>query len=166
MHQGRRSVQNDILLDRAYQETRKAICGCLTLSVLAAISLLSIPVRSAPVKLREQTLAAWNDYVGWVRLHTKIRLKQSPFLWISELPPRRAEVRSGDIPVWRQGTEHPRRCPTDFIHDWPGAVFIPKGTISKFWPSRATMTAIQKSISLLSLRRNSFDRQDLMTCFP
>ena len=52
--QGSRPVQNDVLLDRAYRETRKAIYGCVMLSVLA-ISLLSIPVRSAPSKLREET---------------------------------------------------------------------------------------------------------------
>jgi hypothetical protein len=76
-------------------------------SVLAAVALLSTPVRSAPTKLREETLAAWNDYVSWVRLRTEIRVKQSPFLWISELLLQRAEVRSGHIPVWRQSTERP-----------------------------------------------------------
>jgi hypothetical protein len=100
-------------------------------SVLTAVALLSIPVRSAPTKLREETLAAWNDYVSWVRLRTEMRVKQSPFLWISELPPRRAEVRSGHIPVWRQGTEHPTNVPYGLIHDWLGAIFIPKATISE-----------------------------------
>ncbi len=128
--QGSRPVQNDVLLDRAYRETRKAIYGCVMLSVLA-ISLLSIPVRSAPSKLREETLAAWNDYVGWVRWRTEMHVKQSPFLWISEVPPRRAEVHSGNIPVWRQGTEHPTKVPYGLIHDWLGAVFIPKATISE-----------------------------------
>jgi len=131
VHQRSRPIQNDVLLDRAYPETRRAIYGCVALSVLAAISLLSIPVSSAPSKLREETLAAWNDYVGWVRLRTEMHVKQSPFLWISEVPPRRAEVRSGNIPVWPQGTEYPVRVPYGLIHDWLGAVFIPKATISE-----------------------------------
>jgi hypothetical protein len=36
----------------------------------------------------------------------------------------------GDIPVWRQGTERATRVPYGLIHDWLGAVFIPKARIS------------------------------------
>lgn len=124
-----RHLHNDILLDRAYLRTKGAIYGCLLLGVLAA-SLLATPVRSARSKLRDETLAGWNNYVDLVRMRTEMHVKQSPFLWISEVPPRRAEVRSGNIPVWRQGTDSPTRVPYGLIHDWMGAVFIPKATIS------------------------------------
>lgn len=120
---------HDILLGRAHVQTRRAIYGCLVLSVLAA-SLLSVPVRPAPPKLRDETLAAWNNYVDWVRMRTEMHVKQSPFLWISEVPPRRAEVHSENIAVWRQGTDSSTRVPYGLIHDWIGAVFIPKATIS------------------------------------
>ena len=100
------------------------------LGVLPAVSLLFITVRSTPATLREETVSAWNEYVGWVRVRTEMRVEQSPFLWISELPPRRAEVHSGEIAVWRQGTDQATKVPYGLIHDWLGAVFIPKATIS------------------------------------
>ena len=122
---------DEIRLNGALERTTKAIYSCLMLIVLASLSLFSSPMRSAPAELKEQTLAAWDEYVHWLSSRSEMRVKQSPFLWISELPPRRAEVHAGYIPVWQQATDHSKKVPQGLIHDWIGAVFIPKTTISE-----------------------------------
>jgi hypothetical protein len=46
------------------------------------------------------------------------------------LPGRFLQVQAGEIPVWREGADHPTKVPHGLIHDRIGAVFIPKATIA------------------------------------
>src|SRR5260370_12327939 len=46
------------------------------------------------------------------------------FLWVDEVPARRARVRAGEILVSPVGMQNPKRVPFGLIHDWVGAVFI------------------------------------------
>jgi len=116
---------------RRTRRSKNAIHLCLMLTVVASLSFMSTPVRSAPGKLKKQTLAAWDEYIHWVSFRSEMRAKQSPFLWISEVPPRQAEVHAGHIAVWRQATDQSTKVPYGLIHDWMGAVFVPKATISE-----------------------------------
>jgi hypothetical protein len=88
---------------------------------------------SAPAKangLKEETLARWNDYISSACLTAEARAKRSPFLRISELPERRLHVRAGETLVWRESDGHLEKMPHGLVHDWAGAIFIPKATIA------------------------------------
>jgi hypothetical protein len=98
--------------------------------VLALLALLSAPVQSTANDLKEQTLAAWDGYVDSACSRAEARAKESPFLRIDEEPKRRPQVRAGETTVWRESAGHPAKVPHGLIHDWMGAVFIPKVTIA------------------------------------
>jgi hypothetical protein len=80
--------------------------------------------------LKEQTLAAWDGYVSSTCSRAEARAKESPFLQIDEVAGRRLQVRAGETTVWRESEGHPAKVPHGLIHDWMGAVFIPKVTIA------------------------------------
>jgi len=98
--------------------------------VLALFALLSTPARSTANDLKEQTLAAWDGYVSSSCSRAEARAKESPFLQIDEVAGRRLQVRAGETTVWRESEGHPAKVPHGLIHDWMGAVFIPKVTIA------------------------------------
>ena len=101
---------------------------CFLPIILALTILLSSPVPSGATELDKKTLAAWDGYVRSARLRVEGRAKSSSFLRLDELPDNRFRVRAGGIPVWPEaGTPMP--VPRGLIHDWIGAVFIPKATI-------------------------------------
>ena len=98
--------------------------------VLALFALVSAPASSAGNDLKEQTLAAWDGYVSSTCSRAEARAKESPFLRIDDTPERRLQVRAGETTVWRESAGHPAKVPHGLIHDWMGAVFIPKVTIA------------------------------------
>jgi hypothetical protein len=93
------------------------------------LALISVPAQSRDLK--EETLAAWNGYIRSACVREEASAKRSPFLQISELPERRLRVRTGETVVWPAGDGHPARVPHGLIHDWAGAIFIPKATIAE-----------------------------------
>ena len=97
---------------------------------LAFVALLSAPTRSRATELKEQTLTAWDGYIGSACLRADVSAKQSPFLRISELSERRLRVHAGETLVWRESEVHPATVPHGLVHRWMGAVFIPKATIA------------------------------------
>jgi len=101
----------------------KAIFG-LTLTVASVPGLLSA------IELQPGTLKAWDEYVRSADLRMQARLGgQRPFLWTDESPDRKLRIRRGEIlvaPVVGHGTQN---VPDGLIHDWIGAVFIPKATV-------------------------------------
>jgi hypothetical protein len=105
--------------------------GYLLWIVLALIAMLSAPAKSAANDLKEQTLAAWNGYVSSACSRAETRAKESPFLQIDKVPGLRLQVRAGATTVWRETEGHPAKVPHGLIHDWMGAVFIPKVTIAE-----------------------------------
>jgi hypothetical protein len=98
--------------------------------VAALAALISAPIQSTATELKETTLAAWNRYIRSARDRAEMHVKGSPFLQINELPGRFLQVRAGEIPVWREGADHSTKVPHGLIHDWIGAVFIPKASIA------------------------------------
>jgi hypothetical protein len=99
-------------------------------SVLALLAVISIAAQSNASELREQTRVAWDTYVGSACLRAETRAKETPFLRISEQPERRLRVRQGETLVWRETTVAATNVPHGLIHDWVGAIFIPKATIA------------------------------------
>jgi hypothetical protein len=99
----------------------------------AAFALLlfaSVSAQAAPTELETQTVAAWDGYIRSTCARTEVRLDQSPFLRISEVPERRLRVRAGEIYVWPRSDGRPPKVPHGLIHDWIGAVFVPRATIA------------------------------------
>src|SRR5947209_11253474 len=121
------------MASRGREQRRKADGanrGYLMALVLALLALLSAPAQSMASELKDQTLAAWDGYISSACVRAEIRAKESPFLRISQLPETRRRVQAGEISVWREGEDHPAKVPHGLIHDWMGAVFIPKATIA------------------------------------
>ena len=112
------------------REMDRAGRSYLAAIVLGLFALFSAPAQSSANELKEQTLAEWNDYVHAACLRTEERGEASPFLRVSEQPGRRDRTRAGEIIVWREGDRERAKVPHGLIHDWAGAVFIPKATIA------------------------------------
>lgn len=98
--------------------------------VLALLALFSAPVQSVASELKEQTQAAWESYIHSACSRAEARARESSFLRINDLPERRLHVHAGETLVWREGDVHAAAVPHGLIHDWMGAVFIPKATIA------------------------------------
>lgn len=103
--------------------------GYLLSIVLALSVVVSAPAQSSANDLNEQTLAAWDGYVNSACSRAEARAKESPFLRIDDVPERRLQVRAGLTTAWRESGRHPAKVPHGLIHDWMGAVFIPKANI-------------------------------------
>jgi hypothetical protein len=98
--------------------------------MLASLALVSAPAQSTANDLKEQTLAAWDGYVNSACSQAEARANESPFLRIDQVTGRRLQVRAGETTVWRETDRHPVKVPHGLIHDWMGAVFIPKVTMA------------------------------------
>jgi len=89
-------------------------------------------LRAAELKLSQETVRAWEDYVKTTESRMQARLTgKVPFLWMDESPERRSRVRQGEIlaaPVVESGR---MRVPQGLIHHWVGAVFIPDASLDQ-----------------------------------
>ena len=91
-----------------------------------------VPELLGAMQLQADTVKAWDEYVrsAEARLQNRTDSTRS-FLWIDESPERRAQVQRGAVivaPVVGRGTKN---VPDGLIHDWIGAVFIPRATIER-----------------------------------
>lgn len=83
-------------------------------------------------ELEQKTLKAWNEYVDAEKDRMQDRLRPgSQFLWLDEVPNRRARVHSGEILVEPVVAHRPKRVPSGLIHDWIGAYFVPNATLDE-----------------------------------
>ena len=104
------------------------------LRVLALVGML-LPAKAEAVKLKEETLQAWDEYVQAADAGMQRRLSHDgTFLWIDEEPGRASKVRGPAIVVTPAGPHIPRKVPSGLIHDWIGATFIPGATIQDVVP--------------------------------
>jgi hypothetical protein len=98
--------------------------GILALSLLLAVS------TSHAVDLKPETVKAWDEYVQSVNSQLRDRLsRDGHFLRVEEAPDRVASLLQGQIvaePVAGNGHE---KVPHGLIHDWYGAVFVPRARI-------------------------------------
>jgi hypothetical protein len=100
-------------------------------AVLATI--LGGMCREAPgIELQRATLDAWQEYVraADARMQARRQSKDTPFLWIGELPERMRSVQRGGILVQAIPEHGITSVPGGLIHHWIGAVYIPDTTIA------------------------------------
>jgi hypothetical protein len=100
---------------------------------VTAIALLAaIPALGGAAELKPAAIDAWNGYVRAADARTTGRLADGkPFLWVDEDRDRALRLQRGEAViapmVGRNGTI---AAPGALIHDWIGAVHIPRGTIA------------------------------------
>jgi len=92
--------------------------------------LLSFVANAA--ELEQRTLKAWDEYIEAAkdRMHDRLR-PGATFLWLDEVPDRRAKVHGGEILVEPVVAHRPKRAPSGLIHDWIGTSFIPNATLDE-----------------------------------
>jgi len=93
-------------------------------------ALLFAPASKAAT-LKPAALEGWESYLEAANAQITDRaMSGQTFLWTDENAERLAKVRAGEIVLSEIAPEHGRRLPSALIHDWMGAVFIPKAKIS------------------------------------
>jgi hypothetical protein len=96
---------------------------------VAAIFLAALfsPVHTIAADLRPETIQAWNEYVRAAEERNLKHVSQgAPFLAIDALPAAAAKLRQGDVVASPAASNVPVKVPAGLIHDWTGAIFIPK----------------------------------------
>ncbi len=97
---------------------------------LVILVLLLAPALSSAADLKPETLQEWDAYVGAARTRMEKRAsRQAPFLWVDEEQDLAQRVRAGEILVGPVNGESPHLAPNGLIHDWIGAVFVPKAKL-------------------------------------
>ena len=91
--------------------------------------LLMSAALSRAVQPKQDTLQAWDNYIGQLKMAMAGRASGgSPFLGVYETPELMQRVQRGEVVV----TDHdPRKVPQGLIHHWIGAMFVPNATIDQ-----------------------------------
>jgi len=99
---------------------------------LAILFFLMAPALSSAIELKPETLQAWDAYVCAAKMRMKQRASgQAPFLWVNEERDLAQRVRGGEVLVEPADGESPHLVPRGLIHDWIGAVFVPKANLNQ-----------------------------------
>jgi hypothetical protein len=97
---------------------------------LVILSLLLAPALANAAELKPVTLQTWNACVNAQRIRMQERASgQAPFLWVDEDGDLDKRVRAGEILVEPVDGDSPHTVPGGLIHDWMGAVFVPKARL-------------------------------------
>lgn len=89
-------------------------------------------VTAKHVRLRPQTLAAFDNYVQEAELAMKPCLHgKVSFLWRALSPDFSQRVRDGQIPAELWSIDGPIQVPDGLIHDWIGIAFVPGATVAE-----------------------------------
>lgn len=83
------------------------------------------------VELTRETAEAFDSYIRVSESRLQKQIEDGPFLWVDGASERKERVRAGQVisePVIGKGDSD---VPDGLIHDWIGAVFIPKVTLAK-----------------------------------
>jgi hypothetical protein len=97
---------------------------------LAILFLLLAPALANAAELKPETLQAWDAYVGAAKVRMEERARgQAPFLWVDEERDLARRVRAGEVLVEPVDSHSPHTVPRGLIHDWIGAVFVPKAKL-------------------------------------
>jgi len=99
-------------------------------AAFATLFLLFAPAVLNATELKQETLTAWDAYMRGANLQVKERLdKNSPFLWIDEVPDRSRRVRQVGFLISPMGETNPEIVPNGLIHHCIGATFVANVTI-------------------------------------
>jgi hypothetical protein len=83
------------------------------------------------VDLKPETLQAWDASVQEAKTRMERRAGgHAPFLWVDEETPRLQRVKAGEILVEPADGDSPHSVEGGLIHDWIGAIFIPKARLA------------------------------------
>jgi len=97
---------------------------------LANLLLLLTPALCSAIDLKPETLQAWNDYVRAAKTRMEDRARgHATFLWLGEERELTQRVREGEVLVEPVDGDSPHTVPGGLIHDWIGAVFVPKAKL-------------------------------------
>jgi hypothetical protein len=81
---------------------------------------------AATLKLKPETVAAWDAYLQAANDKMQARLQPgATFLWIDEEPDRAERIRAKGPYIAPMVKDIPRKVPSGLIHDWLGAGFVP-----------------------------------------
>ncbi len=96
------------------------------------IVLLCLAGASHAVELKKQTLEDFDKYIRATEAHIAERTSgKRGFLWIDESPGRRAQVQQGQVAAQLYRGRRALEVRDGLIHDWIGAVFVPRATLDK-----------------------------------
>ena len=99
---------------------------------LTLLIFLMLPALSSAIEPKPETLQAWDAYVCSAKMRMQQRASgQAPFLWVFEQQDLAQRVRAGEVVVGPVDGESPHLVPRGLIHDWIGAVFIPKARLDE-----------------------------------
>jgi hypothetical protein len=99
---------------------------------LAVLFLLLTPALSNAIDLNRETVQAWDAYVLAAKMRMEKRVSgQAPFLWVDGEQDLAQRVRAGEVLVEPVDGDSPRTVPRGLIHDWIGAVFVPKAKLNE-----------------------------------
>ncbi len=100
---------------------------------LAALLALGAALSAArAAELRPETVQAFEKYIRETEARLDLRLRPgNRFLWTDEDPNRLARLRHGQLAVENRGGQDTIAVPGGLIHDWMGAVFIPRATLAR-----------------------------------
>jgi hypothetical protein len=101
-------------------------------TVAAAVLIVFAPfaLGASELKLKPETLNAWDDYIREVNSRMQARLQPgAKFLWLDEEAGRVGRARAGEILVAPIDGHIPKAVPSGLIHDWISATFIPNATL-------------------------------------
>jgi hypothetical protein len=97
---------------------------------LAILFLLLAPALSNAAELKPETLQAWGAYICAAETRMVKRASgQAPFLWVDEVRDAAQRLRTGEVLVGPVDGDSPHTVPRGLIHDWIGAVFVPKAKL-------------------------------------
>jgi hypothetical protein len=84
---------------------------------------------AATLKLKPETLAAWDAYLQAANDKMQARLQPGAhFLWLDEEPDRAEKIRKRPY-IAPAVNDIPRKVPSGLIHDWLGVGFVPNAKI-------------------------------------
>ena len=84
----------------------------------------------APVELKPDTLSAFETYIREAETAMEGTPGSGPFLWSDGDSQRAAHLHNGKIEAEFWGGKGPIKVPHGLIHDWIGAVFVPRATVA------------------------------------
>jgi len=116
------------MIARVRHPIRATINGRYPCLIARFLSLTPALLTSA--ELGPETVKEWNAYVHAAKEQMAARArKQAPFLWVDENCHRAQRVRAGEVLVEPLGNS-PRTVTGGLIHDWIGAVFVPRARLN------------------------------------
>ncbi|MGA2595543.1 MAG: hypothetical protein ABSH09_00895 [Bryobacteraceae bacterium] len=95
------------------------------------LSLLSAVAANAAVELKRETAAAFDHYVAGVEAHAEARLHSANFIRSAETAEHRRDLLKGAVVIEPGQGNGEVEIKSALIHDWVGALFIPRATLGK-----------------------------------